>query len=491
MVNVKSTDIELILYQLNNRLQYLLYIWETHLSFLMKQLALAFALMISIHSRGQITFIDNNTSWEEVSKNARKSKKLIFIHLESSECEQCNEVATQGFSSSVLKDIYQQNFIAIRSNIATENGQKLARQFNVKGALVSLYVDPDGNILNRFFGSTSNANAYLEHAKVAIGRKDGKQLSDFEKEYKNGERSAAFLKSYIQKRRELNMPSDNLLDEYVGKLPVDSISNFNIVKFIYHQGPALDSRAYKLVQALVPPKTIDSLYKSVPYPDRVAFNNGIINNTFRKAVETKNQQLAYQVSNFLTQTYENNFALGHLNSQRYMLRYFFLTKDTMNYFFQAGSLLDHSYMSLPVDSLKRMDEAALQSNAANQAPLGPAGEKQAVHFAPPSQFYHMDLNEHAWQFYLLNNKRNDLERALMWSKKSMEWHEELRRDKNYLPLGNPAYIDTYAHLLYKLGRKDEAIQWQTKAVEAQKVSGMSWVSMEKDLNEMKAGTLKR
>ena len=79
----------------------------------------------------------------------------------------------------------------------------------------------------------------------------------------------------------------------------------------------------------------------------------------------------------------------------------------------------------------------------------------------------------------------------MWSKKSMEWHEELRRDKNHLPLGNPAYIDTYAHLLYKLGRKDEAIVWQTKAVEAQKVTGMSWVSMEKDLNEMKAGTLKR
>ena len=56
-------------------------------------------------------------------------------------------------------------------------------------------------------------------------------------------------------------------------------------------------------------------------------------------------------------------------------------------------------------------------------------------------------------------------------------------------LGNSAYIDTYAQLLYKLGRKEEAIEWQTKAVEAQKVTGNKHASYEATLEKMKDGTL--
>jgi thioredoxin-related protein len=456
----------------------------------MKQLALIIGLIISFQSRGQITFIDENTSWEQLSKTAKKEKKLIFIHLEGNECEQCNEVATKGFSNAILKEPFKKDFIAIRSNVASDNGKKLVEKFQIKGALVSLYVDSDGNVLNRFNGSTSNANVYLEHAQVAMSRKGTKQLSDFEKEYKNGERSAAFLKAYIQKRREVNMPSGDLLDEYIGKLPVDSLTSFNMVKFIYQQGPTMDSRAYKLIQTLVPHSMIDSLYKSVTPQEAMAFNNGITGSTFQKAVETKNQQLAHQAAMYIQQTYRENYAMGNLNYRRNMLRYYRMVKDTTMYFMECRHFLDQTHLLMTVDSLKRMDEAALKKNLAAQTPLGPAGEKQAVRFAPPSQTFHIELNDHAWYYYQNNNNPRDLERALMWSKRSMELHEELRKDKNYLPLGNPAYIDTYAHLLYKLGRKDEAIEWQNKAVEAQKVTGMSWASMEKDLTEMKAGTLK-
>lgn len=41
--------------------------------------------------------------------------------------------------------------------------------------------------------------------------------------------------------------------------------------------------------------------------------------------------------------------------------------------------------------------------------------------------------------------------ALDWSKRSF-------KDSN-----NPAFIDTYANILYKLGKKDEALTWEKKA----------------------------
>jgi len=73
---------------------------------------------------------------------------------------------------------------------------------------------------------------YLDYAQKAILHKESKQISDFEKEYKNGERSAAFMKAFIKKRQEALLPTGDLLDEYVGKLQLDSLTNFAAIKFI-------------------------------------------------------------------------------------------------------------------------------------------------------------------------------------------------------------------------------------------------------------------
>ena len=113
-----------------------------------------------------------------------------------------------------------------------------------------------------------------------------------------------------------------------------------------------------------------------------------------------------------------------------------------------------------------------------------------VRFSPPSQFYHIELNEHAWHFYEMFDNANDLETALKWSYQSMEFFNGVYKERpGAMKLGNPAYMDTYAQILYKLGRKPEAIEWQTKAVEAQKITGNSADSLEATLAKMKEGKL--
>jgi len=62
-----------------------------------------------------------------------------------------------------------------------------------------------------------------------------------------------------------------------------------------------------------------------------------------------------------------------------------------------------------------------------------------------------DVNEFCWSIFLTHNDINLLDQAVQWMYKSM-------KD----PL--PEYIDTYANLLYKLGKKEEAIMWQEKVV---------------------------
>lgn len=95
------------------------------------------------------------------------------------------------------------------------------------------------------------------------------------------------------------------------------------------------------------------------------------------------------------------------------------------------------------------------------------------------------LNTAAWNFY--ENKVNDelLKKALNWSKSSL-----------VLEKSNPYYLDTYAHLLYRLGNKQEALKQQQLAVTkaTDKKSGYYieediLSNMKGDLQKMKAGTL--
>jgi len=460
----------------------------------MKQIVLAIALIISFQSHGQITFIDSNTPWNELSKQAKEQDKLIFIHFENSECVQCNEVATQGFSSTDLKELFEDEFVSIRCNVATPNGRDLARKFGIMSSLMSLYVDPNANILHVNNGSTSSSTVYETGAKLAISRKGQKQLADYDKEYKNGERGLTFLREYIIKKREASMAVDPLLDEYVASLPADSLSNFQTVKTIYGFAPALNSKAYQTIITRTPRLLIDSIYKTGTLSDRKLLNDGIIENSFRKAVINRDEALAFQVAAFTRDSHGSDRSKGEREYAKSITRYYYQTKDLRRYFEHAVKLMENKYMPLTIDSLNAMDDAAV---AAQQPFMNfkPQKSNQRVMvssfaIAPPSQFIYKDLNDHAYHFYELTRDKELLEKALTWSKKSMELSDDKgRRAHGPFKLGDPNLIDTYAHILYKLGRKDEAIEWQTKAVEAQKVSGMAYESFEIRLNKMKAGTL--
>ena len=63
-----------------------------------------------------------------------------------------------------------------------------------------------------------------------------------------------------------------------------------------------------------------------------------------------------------------------------------------------------------------------------------------------------ELNNYAWTVFQNCPDMKCVAEALEWSKRSFDGNN------------TPGFIDTYANILYKLGRKDEAIKWETKAM---------------------------
>lgn len=450
--------------------------------------------VVHLSAFGQISFLPN-PSWPQVLKQAQRDKKLIFLHLEDNKCDQCNQVATKGFENTALREKYSVNFINVRLNTESSEGKALAERFEHRGGPLSLYLNAEEAVLARFPGSTDSPLKYLELADQAIVQnKKTTPLKELEKKYAAGERSRPFLEQFIVARRERNLEYESLLDTYTGSCTLDTLQSPRVIHFLLKQALPVDSRARQLLYAVNTVSTykpgrrfnnaVDSLFFQLPYQERVNLNNQIIEKGFNKAVREKNTNLANQVSYFQSNTYHPDYQLGHLMSQRFMKNYYRQTKDTLRFLQNSASYADALMRYAQVDSLRKRDERMFQQKAKE------AGKGGSFSFSAPSQWYYSELNSVAWSFWEMARYSEELQKALVWSKASQDLYEQLRPKNSNAPAQNAAMLDTYAHLLYKLGRREEAIAWQTKAVEAQKEMPMPSPGVTEALEKMKAGTLK-
>jgi hypothetical protein len=83
------------------------------------------------------------------------------------------------------------------------------------------------------------------------------------------------------------------------------------------------------------------------------------------------------------------------------------------------------------------------------------------------------LNEYAWGYVQMISNPKDLEDALKWSEKAIFLSE------------SPINLDTYAHLLSKLGRKKEAKKAEKKAIKLAKKEGSDTKDLEQTLKDIK------
>lgn len=87
------------------------------------------------------------------------------------------------------------------------------------------------------------------------------------------------------------------------------------------------------------------------------------------------------------------------------------------------------------------------------------------------------LNENAWEVFTRSSDKSTLKQALSWSNRSLRLSPE-----------NSQFLDTCANLLYKLGRKKDAVVQEEKALSfANKENAEGIKQLQENLQKMKAG----
>jgi tetratricopeptide (TPR) repeat protein len=343
----------------------------------------------------------------------------------------------------------------------------------------SFYFSSNGDLLLQYNSITNFPYKYLELADQVINRSDKiNKLYSLEKEYKSTKtKTPEFIRKYINLSKEFDRNSDTAVEEYVSKLPIDSIYNKSIIRLVMEQGLPLNSRISQLIKNSNI-TLYDTIWKSLDNNKRVEINRKIISSTQSIAFRTKNENLAFQLSTFIRGTYGTDYKKGQFYSLKMLLSFYKLTNNSNKYFRISDNLI-YDMMKVSNDTLKNWDKKEQQFSITSNSEIR--------RYSKVSCQYASELNSIAWNYYDMSTDLEDLAKALKWVKRALEINAEVCKPQNN---DNSALLDTYAHLLYKMNQFDEAISWQKKAIEVRKNAGINSVSLENELEKMQKRSIK-
>lgn len=325
-------------------------------------------------------------------KKAIVSKKILFVECYTTWCGPCKWMAKNVFTDNDVAKFYESNFVNIRLDMEKGEGLDFAKRYEVKVYPTYVFLDGEGVMIHKACGS-KEAKEFIKDGMNALDPK--RNLSGMQKIFESGERSSTFLKDYLTVLSAANMNADKVVNVYIevsDKKELLTEENFNLLASFAKPG----------------------------------------DNTFAFIMSMKDNYAEVIGKEKINQFIEGNYLDVASMAGR---------KD-------APDQLKNSFGELVQYKLENQDEIMAHMNWV----YSQASKKHDNLYENAVKYidgFKMDdaneLNNAAWSFYeSFGNDKEKMEKALTWIKKSVDLKKEY------------ASMDTYANILYKMGKNEEA-----------------------------------
>jgi len=260
--------------------------------------------------------------------------------------------------------------------------------------------------------------------------------------------------------------------------PNDSAASLTFLQFIAVQAPVIDSKAFQYLRK--DNSNFNDAWFLMNLQKRISANNKIIFKSKNKAIKEKNISNAEMVANFSTGTHTDR-TQSRKSHDKNMIDVYKGIKDTSSFLLASVKYYDQYLMTISVDSVQRLDSMRRKEMFAYSVPdrvtqaNGSEVLMRSAPYAPMTQNFTNELNDGAWTIYVYTHDLFYMAKALSWAKRATEFYD------------SPAAIDTYARLLYRTGNKEEAMNWEEKAIQLTKIRKMPLNEFEEVISKMKAG----
>lgn len=423
-----------------------------------KVLLFVIALLATWSVFGQGVRFESGT-FEDALLKARSGDKPLFVYVYTSWSTPCSMMRTEVLSAGSVGKLYNEHFLCVKVNVEDPEGESLADKYRIPGTPTFLYLKPDGSVYFRVMGYMTET-AFLKQSQYALSEfTDPKPIETWVKQYRTHRSDTAFLRAYLLKRNSLRLPSVEQLDAYIKALP-PRLRTPQVLGAFYKQESSnlrVHSQAFDFLleqEAEMAAVLGPSVYKTL---DDAVGSTAVDAASTRDLNMLRRAQLAFRKLD----PSKTLLAPEYLNAQ-----YYKRTGEVKKCMKQVFDLCEGRLMNLSVDSLERWDAA----EAASEKPFGvlkPRSKK-----AETANWLH----KFAREVCTTSSWNDTLATALRWSERSLELYPE-----------NTTFMSTKAILLYKLGKRNEALWVERKALSLIKPDSEEALAHQELVRKMKAG----
>lgn len=381
-----------------------------------KTLFLLFLMPLFSIAQEKGTRFEENLGWEQVKAKAKKENKYLFVDCYTTWCGPCKYMASTIFPQEKVGDYFNTRFVSVgiqfdktdKDNDHVKSYypvvEELNKKYNVRAYPTFLVFAPSGEIVHRIVGG-GEADDFIARTENALHPET--QYYTLLRKYEAGERSPEFLRNMALAAKDAydQENADKMAEAYIA-----TQSNLYTKENLTFLGKFTNNSKSKGFQIML----------NEPEKVNAVLGKGKSENIVAKVI------LQEEVYPSLREPTANMDSLLAVAEAKY-------PKADIT---QQGDLL-----KLQVYQMRKDWDSFQPAVVAYM-------EKHGSEVNPQL------LNSFAWTVFENCEDPDCIAAALAWSKKSIDATNSKE----------PTFLDTYANLLYKMGRKDEAIAMEKNAL---------------------------
>jgi len=360
-------------------------------------------------------------TWEEVLQEAKNQNKPIFVDTYTSWCGPCKRMARQTFTDVKVGDFYNNFYVNYKIDAEKGDGPEFAQKYKVKRYPTLLYINPDGKLIRKVIGFRKSADFLAEGRK---GLYDEEKFQELEQAYNNGQSDMTLLHEYAKLLWIANAPAfEEVSAKYLGRLSNDELQEATTLKTVFLFANKINTPAFNLM--LKNRDLFDNAYGNKVVTQKII---EACFTSLKQAAKSQDKKMLKQVTKTLKKSgHEEGIAFSYLATAQY---------------YEA------------IEDWKKYAKAAVK------------------YLDKYEQTEWEVYNQFAWRFYEYVNSKKYLEKAESWAAQSIVLKSTYYNN------------DTYAALLYKQGRINEAIAAAEKAISIAKIDKVNSANTQQLLDKM-------
>ena len=355
---------------------------------------------------------------------AKAENKVVFVDAYTTWCGPCKWLAANVFTNDTLGEFYNKQFVNLKLDMEKGVGVEFAKKYEVRAYPTLLFISPRGEVVSRVVGAYPSTATWMEAATQA--------LNPFESlPYLNAQAAGRitdveFVADYTKRLNTAGQSTDEILEQFYAANP-DKYQRYDVWQITKNNRHRQESM---MIEALV--NEYDRYYTL----------------------------FGTDAEDVLMET----FMTGAMNIMR--------SKD-----FKEKQLDDY-IMQLQERRVPVAEKIDFITHIMLFEQKGKWKEYQALALSGTIEYVGNDagmLNRIAWNFYEQVEDKTALKQAQQWASRAFELET------------SAAILDTDAHLLYKIGAKEEAISKATEALSLARMKGEDTTSYKDTLAKFKEG----